>query len=489
MKHHLNGNMNSDTNSGPDIELSGQLHGHVSGEVNGHVKRLLKGDIDGDMKSSLEHGTNKHSDKDSPQHFSYSSEPENGPKAWEIVSRWETSLGPSHEHWWRLTGPQLSTMLEEAGYPVHKQLEIVLFHYHRVVPYMGPKPELDGSFKWKSLVSSDGVPLEYSWKWDTPSKDPEIRFTIEAINEFSGTVADPLNQTPAIELLQGLEGRVPDLNQDWTSHFLSNFYDHDKAKYLREAEDGSGMPLRSTMLQGFASLAQYMPAIRQLGPSRALDILNDFLGTSKEGSYLRPFMLAVDNVEPPSSRLKLYFATVRTSFASMREIMTLGGRVSSDKIEQKLRTLHELVKAIMPVPLDLPDNADIPGPELPEYSADATASTSIDLATERPNFVVGYQYYFDIAPGAEFPDIKFYAPIRKDMMDDLTVANGLTRWMESQGRGAFCQNYMRVLRGLAGERSLSECHGIQTHICCMIKKDGQFDITSYLAPGVPGSSN
>ncbi|KAL4747129.1 hypothetical protein BDW72DRAFT_209828 [Aspergillus terricola var. indicus] len=427
-------------------------------------------------------------------------------KVLDIVSKLEPSRGPSHTHWWKLTGSQLALMLEAADYPIEKQFETLLFYYHWVVPYLGPKPEADGSFKWRSLVSDVGIPLEYSWKWDTATSGPDVRLTIEPISELSGTGFDPLNQAPSLELLQRLADILPRLDVSWASHFLSTFYDHDKVKYVKESQSETGMPLRSTMLvcfefgrsgittktymsprklgqQGFAPLPEYISAIAALGPSRALDVVTEFLNTSPEGPHLNPFMLAVDNIDPSSSRLKLYFATPRTSYNSIREVLTLGGRISTATLESKLRTIHELVKAIMPFPPDLPDDADIPVPEqaLPPSVQDPVDSA--DMANQRPAFVAGYQYYFDIAPGASLPDIKFYIPIRRAQMNDQAVAIGLTNWMRAQGRGAFCNAYERVLEGLASGRDLSKCHGLHTHICVMLKANGEFDVTSYLAPG------
>lgn len=365
-------------------------------------------------------------------------------------------------------------------------------------------PDDSGDFKWKSLVSDIGIPLEYSWKWDTAANSPDVRLTIEAINELSGTRYDPLNQSPSLELFQRLSHILPQLDPSWTSHFLSTFYDHDKVKYVEESQSASGMPLRSTMLvcfefgrngtksktymsprklgqQGFAPLSEYMSAIQALGPSRALEALTDFLNTSPEGPDLKPFMLAVDNVAPSASRLKFYFATPRTSYNSIREVLTLGGLVKNPTLESKLRPLHELVKAIMPAPVDLPDDADIPATP---SKATSESESSSDMASQRPAFTAGYQYYFDIAPGASLPDIKFYIPIRKEQMNDRIVADGLTDWMRAQGRGAFCDGYIRVLERLAGGRDLSQCSGLHTHICCMVKADGEFEVTSYLAPGV-----
>ncbi|KAL4984565.1 tryptophan dimethylallyltransferase-domain-containing protein [Aspergillus falconensis] len=411
-------------------------------------------------------------------------------KVLDVVSKLEPSRGPSHAHWWKLTSPQLALMLEAAKYPINKQFETpLLLSLDRRSPISVPNPRqtADGNFKWRSLVSDVGIPLEYSWKLDTATSSPDVR-------------------SPSLELLQRLADILPRLDVSWTSHFLSAFYDHDKVKYVEESNSETGMPLRSTMLvcfefgrngtttktymsprklgqQGFAPLPEYLSAIATLGPSRALGVLTEFLNTSPEGPHLNPFMLAVDNVDPSSSRLKFYFATPRTSYKSIREVLTLGGRRSDPILESKLRTIHELVKAVMPFPPDLPDDADIPVPEHAPAPPAQDPTDSSDMANQRPAFTAGYQYYFDIAPGAALPDIKFYIPIRKAQMNDQTVTAGLASWMRDQGRGAFCDGYIRVLEGLADKRDLSEFHGLHTHICVMIRDNGEFDVTSYLAPG------
>ena len=59
----------------------------------------------------------------------------------------------------------------------------------------------------------------------------------------------------------------------------------------------------------------------------APDVLHEFLETSPEGKQMNPLNLAVDDVKPSSSRMKFYFQIPRTSFSSVREIMSMGGRI------------------------------------------------------------------------------------------------------------------------------------------------------------------
>ncbi|KAL6230047.1 hypothetical protein BDW75DRAFT_234723 [Aspergillus navahoensis] len=324
-------------------------------------------------------------------------------KVLDVVSKLEPSRGPSYAHWWKLTGPQLALMLQAAKYPIEKQFETLLFYYH-----------------W---IATSG---------------PNVRLTIEPINEVSGTRFDPLNQSPSLELLQ----RVADILPLVCFQFGRN--GTTTKRYMSPRKLGQ---------QGFAPLPEFMSAIAALGPSR---VLTDSLNTSPEGPHLNLscWRWTTSSPPPPDS-----------SSTSPRRAQATTDPQSPDSrrphftpiLESKLRALHELVKAIMPFPPDLPDDADIPVPkQAPALSAQEPADPS-DMANQRPAFVAGYQYYFDIAPGTALPDIKFYLSIRKEKMNDRTVTTGLVNWMRAQGRGPFCDGYIR--------------------------ENGYFDVTSYLAPG------
>ena len=92
-------------------------------------------------------------------------------------------------------------------------------------------------------------------------------------------------------------------------------------------------------------------------------------------------------------------------------------------------------------------------------------------------------YYFDIAPGSPLPDIKFYLPTRRYGKDDLSIAQGLTKWMGDRGRGQYKEGYMRVLESLASHRTLEERVGLQTYISCCFQK-GTLSMTSYMNPEI-----
>ncbi|KAL3476633.1 aromatic prenyltransferase [Aspergillus californicus] len=415
---------------------------------------------------------------------------------WDAVFRWLPSRDVDSDYWWQVTGPQMATMFEEAGYSRERQYENLLIHYHWTVPYMGSKPDEYGRLKWNCILSQHGISMVYSWKWNdsNPSSKPDIRIGFEPIGKHSGTAVDPVNQQSSKELLHSFARRMP-LDLNWANHFLSTCYDPD-TKYWQAKE--AGVPLATTMMLGYdflhdgltlktyffprlagqrllpmdrwdTSLREVLSA-NSVSGTTALDTLLEFLKTSPEGQLLMPTGLAIDNgTNSPSgsstSRLKFYFRGPKTTFASVREIMTLGGKIPD--LEPQLQSLHTLLKDVTGLPQNYPDDADVP-----VYHGFGTGTSPLGKAAY-------YLYYFDIAPEADLPDIKFYTPLTHYGQDDRKSAQGITRWMESQGRGSYCENYLRMLEKVAGERTLESGNGLQSYLSCLFKKDGELDVTSY----------
>lgn len=408
---------------------------------------------------------------------------------WSMVSRWLPRRNADCDYWWQLTGPHLATMLCEAEYSIHEQYEGMILHYHFVVPRLGPCPPPGGIPKWKSLLTVDGSPLEYSWKWNTADGVPDVRYTVEPIGSFTGTVVDPLNQASTKELLYKLGLKMPSLDLTWFNYFAAAFYDSEKEKYVTEA----GAHLMTTLALAFEFLknglvvkAYFSPKkLGQTGPaeldiwtnavrgaipgSAALDKVVHFLKTDLEGSLLQPFMLAIDCVKPKESRMKLYFQTPHTSFDSVRAIMTLGGQIQG--VDDALEELYGLLKLVVSLDKDFPSSQELPAP----------ASAAVDHFADLHILGSGYLYYFDIAPGSSMPNIKFYVPIRHYGENDLKIAQGLINFMESRGRGQYVKNYMRILESLATHRPLEAAAGLQSYISCTFQK-GSLSITTYLAP-------
>nr|A0A5B8YWJ9.1 RecName: Full=Prenyltransferase GME11375; AltName: Full=Dibenzodioxocinones biosynthesis cluster protein GME11375 [Pestalotiopsis microspora]QED41506.1 aromatic prenyltransferase [Pestalotiopsis microspora] len=426
-------------------------------------------------------------------------------EAWQTLSTYLPPVTADRDYWWQLTGRHVAALVEAAGYPIEKQYEALIFHYHWTVPYMGPAPKADGTpATWKSLLGLDGSPIEYSWKWNTTRSEPDVRYVTEPIGQHPGSHLDPLNQHALRELLQRFSKNMPssDMNMSWVNHFFARLYDHDNTRYIQEAAAGSSRSTATSVQLGTEflrrgigfktyffprklgqvddiSISQYGASMSQLDVDEtswdARKALVEFLETNPEGKSLRPFSLAVDNVAPSQSRLKWYFHTLHTSIDSVREIMTLGGRING--IDKQLEELEDLIRVVAGLASDFPTNAEIPLPK----KSDVYDQSAKDNFGELEDVLTGYLYYFDIAPGqGKLPEVKWFIPSRHYGPNDRELASALGAWMEARGRGAYNEPYMKMLHTLSAHRGLGDGKGLQTFISCLFKPSGDLDITTYL---------
>ena len=348
---------------------------------------------------------------------------------------------------------------------------------------------------FKSLVSYDGSPLEYSWKWNTTGGEPDIRYSWEAINSASGTAADPLNHDPTLDYMAKVSSVLPDADFTWYRHFLAELYNPDRAVYAKELENGdppattlmhaveynknASFGLKSYFLpmklfQGGdpATLQQWDNAIVKLHPGRShpgRDALMNFLATSAEGQLMTRNVMGMDDVEPSKSRLKMYFTSRHTSFQSVREIMTMGGL--RDVSESSLQDLRSLIVAVLGLPEDYPEDA-----EISVESTGGNAWPDFDALCE------GFTYFFDIAPMSGKPEVKIYLATRKYGADDLTIARNLVAWMHAHGRGAYADAYLGMLKKLCEHRGLENGKGLHAYISYQCTEKGEPDVKSYIAP-------
>ncbi|KAJ0120537.1 hypothetical protein J7T55_015266 [Diaporthe amygdali] len=420
-------------------------------------------------------------------------------QAWKGLSQCLPARDADTEYWWQLTGRQLATLLDAAGYSVERQYEVLVFHHQWVVPYLGPAPT-PGNFKpkWRSLITLDGSPIECSWKWNMASKDPEIRYIAEPIGEYAGTALDPLNQLATREMMHRLTTALPGIDISLFDHFMSDLYDHDNTKYSQEVAAGAKMKtsvhigfeflkdrvatksyfvprkLGQTSLMSVPDYAKAISAV-QPGDNAALKMMLDFIDTHPEGKLLTFYSVAVDNEPLDLTRIKWYCQTPHTSFESVRAIMTLGGRIALPHLEGCLAELRELVNAAACVPADYPEDREL---EAERWHAEEQARQFDELA----KYLSGFVYHFDIAPNKPHPEIKVYVPTRHYGGTDATIGRNLVAWMEKRGRGDFGERYLQALEELTPHGHAGAGKGTQTFVSCLFKKNGDLDITSYLAP-------
>ncbi|EGX93038.1 dimethylallyl tryptophan synthase GliD1 [Cordyceps militaris CM01] len=331
-------------------------------------------------------------------------------KVWESLSLLLPSRDADCDYCWQLTGQHLAHMVQLAGYSSERQYEALLFHYY--------------------------------WIWNTSGSQPVIRYTIEAMGQFTGRLVDPLNQDASRELLYRLKEVIPSLDLTWNNHLLATLYDHDRSKYSKEIT--AGQPFTTTILiavelnpTGLGVKTYYIPRRLGLGLDQIpLDVwknaiagicadggastkLYDFLD-NPQSQTLSPAMIAVDNIKPEHSRLKFYFRSPHSTFDAIQEVMTLGGRVPA--LPEHLKSLQSLLASLAGT-----TDALAPDAELDMMPQQATLSQN--SSAYAPLVLPGCGYYFNIASDLEYPEIKVFINLYVYGSDDLVLTERISKWM------------------------------------------------------------
>ena len=176
---------------------------------------------------------------------------------------------------------------------------------------MGKAPSPAGKFAVPCMLSTEGLPLEYSWKWNTSSTKPMVRYAIEPMSQFSRTEVDPLNQDAMRELLYRLKSVCPSVDATMVDHFTSTLFDHHRTKYMQEAAAGPSLattvalavelsikeldfksyvvPRRAGRSRELTCLSDWEDSLRQFHTeSEAREVLFDFIRTHPHGKLLDP---------------------------------------------------------------------------------------------------------------------------------------------------------------------------------------------------------
>ncbi|KAF4832938.1 Xanthone prenyltransferase A [Colletotrichum tropicale] len=411
------------------------------------------------------------------------------------VSKWLPPRDEHSDYWWSMVGPHFAALLRNADYILEAQYEFLLFIHHQVAPRLGSSPRVLalGSAKGDSGLSLDGTHIEYSWRWNEAGTKPEIRTVMEPFSRFAGTYMDPLNIKPATEMLYSMAPQIPSLDMSLFNHFIGKFYDAAQHKYLETNE----RPIMTNVCLGFEFLgneilpkAYFFP--RKLGQvgltpmavwedaitsavpdTPTIGTVFSFVkGEAPDlGLTLTPLWLGIDVVRPADARLKLYCVEARTSFESVKSILTMGGKIEVPR--DLLGKAWELMKAVCNLPADFTQDQDLP--KAPRYNV---STDGVDTAGLWGTFA----YYFDIGlRQQELPDVKFYIPVCHYGADDQAIAEAITKWMVDNGRGQYVDAYWDSLREIIPHRELKESRGVHMWLSMMIR-GGKLQVTTYIAP-------
>lgn len=407
-----------------------------------------------------------------------------GTEPWETIA---PLLRSGHDldakFWWQMTGSILGILMEEAGYDIQSQYLGLLFHLHYIVPRLGPgASQGSNTLAWRSFMTDDFSPLEYSWSWDTPKSGPKVRYSIEAIGPSAGCPSDLFNQASTLELRQDLANSFPSMNFTWFDILQGAFCDN-KIRLQSSSRNLTGLSSSSSLFLAFelgnnlASKAYFLPVKADQYGIAQLKMLNDAVETLRshgfalagynkflqftqtgQGAKLGIIAVAIDCTSPEDSRFKIYVRSPETSFRSVCEMMDLGGTINT-LTEASTRELKDLWSLTLGLKPDFSETEEL------QFVEHETA---------------GVLYYFDIKPHGTAIEPKLYVPIKHYAKDDLAAAKGLGTYLSSRGRDRHFHNYMRALERTCTHRSLSDGKGFQTYIGTSIHRDGSLALCSYI---------
>ena len=302
-------------------------------------------------------------------------------------------------------------------------------------------------------MTDDFTPVELSWNWGAGDEPIVVRFSIEPIGSYAGTPIDPLNEYATHHLVQGFQSIIPGTDLEWFHFFSHQLLVHTQSLSERspigKAEERSStfvafdleenglsvkayfIPALRAAITGQTRLAVVAQAIENLPPvqlnsiSNSFSLMLDYLKLSEKRLQLEVEILGIDCIIPAESRLKVYFRSVSTCFNSVRDVMTLGAKISGCGSDRALDDLEELWQLLL-----WSDKCYSPEKEL-RYNQHRTA---------------GVLYYFEIRPGHAEPIPKVYVPVRHYGQNDEDVVEKLQTFMRHRRSSCDVDNYMQALK-------------------------------------------
>ncbi|KAE8375421.1 aromatic prenyltransferase [Aspergillus bertholletiae] len=379
-------------------------------------------------------------------------------------------------------------------------MDLLLLFRSIVLPKIGHFPDASrphACARTRSILSYDGSPIEYCWKWNEFANDnPEIRFCIEPAG--NGLCADgiPGGKLRATDgILAELVQRLPTVDLERYDHFrnslrLSDWRDD---SLHRDVHPGQGQIPRMSLAFEFTrkgtftkvyftppgnpdnvpSFDTFVEAVRPIcyHNTAGLDKFTTYLSCDTVGATLRPLVLAIDCVSPQKSRTKFYTETTMTTFTSVINVMTLGGQIPLTQ-----SSTHELW-ALFRAVLGLDD----------KFSQDEQLPVQNPFQPSRAHpvdYYNGLLYYVNLTPQGQIPDVKLYLPVIRYGRSDADITRGLQQFMISRRRGQYVDGFQRAIETISQRQKAGNSHRIQTYIACAFDKSGSLSLTSYLNPGV-----
>lgn len=341
-----------------------------------------------------------------------------------------------------------------AGYPEHSTALHTEFFRKSVSPYLGFHPSAtEAPQVWKSFMTDDHTPVELSWCWSAAMDTPTVRYSVEPISKSAAQGADPVNTAANVRLLGETLPMAPDMDLYLHRHFrnlLNSRHLTQQTNTTLQLEVQQSqcfiafdllekdivvkqyyLPGQTAIREGSSNWNLVRDSIQKLsGPAKPLlasfDTLVNFVESFSAESQPTVEILAIDCLEPNKSRLKIYIRTMDTTFHSVLNMLTLGGK--APKSDEEINSLRELWLSVFGLS--------------PESFA---MHQRLPIKEHRTG---GMLYYFELKSNAILPKSKVYLPVRHYAQNDDQIAQGLSNYLEQRGKKLSTGSYYQAVKKL-----------------------------------------
>lgn len=366
-------------------------------------------------------------------------------RAYEVVTQSVPLPNQDQKFWWAATAESLAHLLASCEYSEEDQITHLRWYHRFIIPALGPRPIPGVKPKFQPCPVADGSACELSINWKELDPKKTVRFTIEAVGHNAGTSSDPFNQEETVHLLEHMSKEIPDLDLDRFQVFASKLFLPSDAVESLMLRVSPGIPLSQVwvafdLLHGKVMAKVYfMPILKMIStgiPTKTLVFEAAQACNGKYGSfdapiqlldsYLNSFppseapvveMVAIDCIDSPNSRIKIYLRTSVDTLAKAKWAYTLGGRLSGTLIEEGLQALGELWPILFRIKSTEFENEKI----LPGGSYCGNA--------------------IEMKPGSREQEIKIHIPVGKLDGTDRQLCESLSAWFKVRGQSSFAKTY------------------------------------------------
>ncbi|KFA70283.1 hypothetical protein S40285_08212 [Stachybotrys chlorohalonatus IBT 40285] len=390
-----------------------------------------------------------------------------------VMSQLPTFPDEDQRFWWTATAPSLARLLVSCKYSTEQQAAHLEW-YRRFIPKaLGPRPIPGRKGLFVPCPVFDGSACEHSINWKEHSSSRVVRFTIEAVGREAGSWRDPFNQDETRRMLVSMLGVVPGLSLKRFDTFARRLFITQEGYAELTPRIPNGTPLSQAWTAfdllhgGVMAKVYFMPILKMIETGKStndlvfdtvrdcnskeygtfdgpISLLQDYTTSFTAAPYDVPVveMVAIDCIDSPNSRIKLYLRTAANTFHRVKDMFTLGGRLSGPELDEGVAALVE----IWPILFRLdPRAVDIENLEV--FPRGSYCGCAIEMK-----------------PGQKNPETKIHIPVRKIAGTDAQLCESLATWFRKRGHAEFASQYKTDLESAFPAHDLERTRGTHTFV-------------------------